>query len=630
MNLKDFFRRKAPSVDGMEQAPSSVIDTSTLPIGREQIAEAYHLLNKYKSGKANLENKIIDNQKWYRARHWDEVGSADDEIKHASAWLFNILSNKHASYMDNFPSCNVLPRELTDQGEAEALSAVIPVVLDGCNFEKTYDEVNNYKGITGTGCYAVYWDNDLHNGLGDINVKMVDLLTLFWEPGITDIQKSRNVFHVELCDNDLLKERYPELEGKLGGGAFNIAEYRYDDTVDTSNKSAVIDWYYKKKSGTKDVLHYCKFVGNTVLFATENEPEYAEVGWYDDGKYPFVFDVLFPVPGSPAGFGFVDIGKDTQKYIDLMGASILENALWSASPRYFVPTAGDVNEAEFLDRKRSLVHYAGQGDGIVPVRTNPLPGICYEVYQGKIDELKETTGTRDVNTGGASGVTAASAIAALQEAGSKLDRDDIKAAYRAFKEIVIMVIERIRQFYDEARWFRILGPDGGYKFIQYSNERLKMEPNRFDENGKPISFKMPFFDVEVVPQKASAYSKLSQNELALEFYRLGMFDPSRSDMAIAALEMMDFDRKSFVVKKVSENGTMMDMIMMLQQQMVGMQAELDRVRGTQLAPQMAASMQGGGAPSAPVGGEAHLSEEAKESSVTANARKRVAESTSPV
>lgn len=604
MNLKDIFRKRAPGVEGTEQAPASVIDTTVLPIGKEQIAEAYHLLNKYKAGKANLEKKIIENQDWYKARHWEHVGSADDEIQPASAWLFNVLANKHASAMDNIPSASILPREEMDTGEAEALSAVIPVILDGCGFEKTYDTAVNYKDITGAACYSVLWNNDLHNGLGDVDVKMIDLLKIFWEPGITDIQQSRNVFHVELCDNDLLVQMYPQLENNLNGGGFNIAEYRYDDTIDTSNKSAVIDWYYKKKNGTKDILHFVKFVGNTVLFATENDPEYAD-GWYHDGRYPFEFDVLFPIPGSPAGFGYVDIGKGTQQYIDLLGQSILENALWTGPPRYLAPIAGDVNEKEFADRKKFLVHYSGNGDGIMPIKTNPLPSMCYEVYQGKIDELKETTGNRDVNTGGStSGVTAASAIAALQEAGSKLDRDDIKASYRAFKGIVLMIIERIRQFYDEARWFRVLGPEGTYRFIQYSNANIRMNAVRFDENGNPISYKMPFFDVEVTAERASAYSKMANNELALQFYQLGFFNPQMYIQAQACLEMMDFDRKSFVMKKIGENGMAYQMMM---QQMAA------------VAPEPIAG-----------GEEVHLSEGAKESSVTANARKRVAESTAPV
>lgn len=629
MSLKDIFKRNKPlDGAGLEGIPSTS-EPKEAKINASRITEAYHLLNEYKRGKANLEQKIKDNEEWYRVRHWQHLKGGGGDVEPSSAWLFNSLANKHASAMDNFPSPVVLPREERDRGEAEALSHVLPVALDHCDFEETYDSAYFAKLKTGAACYGVFWDQSMHNGLGDINVRHIDGLNLFWEPGITDIQKSANIFHVELCSNDVLEERYPSLHGKLGSKGLQVTEYNYDDQVNTSDKSAVVDWYYKKRVGSKDVLHYCKFVGETVLFATENEPENYPDGWYIDGMYPFVIDVLYHIPGSIWGFGYIDIGKNPQKYIDQMGKVILENGFANATVKHFVPTAGDVNEEEFLDRTKPLVHYSGSGDGIVPVRTSPLSGIYYDIYQGKIDELKETTGNRDVNTGGsASGVTAASAIAALQEAGSRLDRADIRSTYRAFRKVILMCIERIRQFYDLPRWFRIVGADGSPEFIQYANENLAMRPVRF-ENGQPTEYRMPYFDVEISAEKQSPYSRLSQNELALQFYNLGFFNPQMADQALACLEMMDFDRKSFVTKKISENGTLYDQLMMMQQQMIGMQATIDRLSGTSLAPEMAASM--GGAAPAPVGGEApKLSAEAKESPVTQKARQRVAEATTPV
>lgn len=603
MSIKDLFRKKASPVDGMEQAPEEMVIETAKPrvIDSTRLRDAYRILNEYKQGKKNLEKKIIDNEKWFQVRHWECLSDEKHEVEPASGWLFNSLANKHASAMDNFPTCSVLPREVQDTADAEALSAIIPVVLDQCNFEETYDEANHYKGRVGACCYGVFWNNELLNGLGNVDIKSIDLLSLFWEPGIKDIQKSRNIFHVEMCDNDVLEEMYPSLEGKLGGGGFTLTQYYHDETIDTSKKTAVIDWYYKKRVGTRTVLHYCKFVGEEVLFATENEEGY-EDGWYEDGKYPFVIDRLFPLPNSIAGFGYIDISKNTQTYIDRLGQAMLENALANATPRHFVPVGGNVNEEEFLDRNKPLVHYTGNGQGIIPVQANSLSGVYYDIYLGKIEEIKETSGNRDVSNGGStSGVTAASAIAAMQEAGAKLDRDDIKASFRAYKEIILMCIERIRQFYDIPRYFRILGANGAQKFIEYSNESILMQPTRY-ENGEAVSYRMPYFDVEIVPAKKSSYSRLSQNELILQFYNLGFFDPARYTMALAALEMMDFDNKALVMQKVFDNG-------MMYQQMMAM------------TPAM-------GAP-APESGEVELNEGA-ESSVTENARKRVAESTNPV
>ena len=121
-------------------------------------------------------------------------------------------------------SPNVLPREEGDKGEAEMLTSIIPVILDQNDFEETYDEVWGYKLKSGTGVYGVFWDSSKLNGLGDISIKKIDLINLFWQSGITDIQDSRNVFHVELADNDVLLGQYPQLMGKLSTATIDIAK----------------------------------------------------------------------------------------------------------------------------------------------------------------------------------------------------------------------------------------------------------------------------------------------------------------------------------------------------------------------------------------------------------------------
>ena len=417
-------------------------------IGKEQVQAAQLTLNRYKEGKANLERRIVDNEQWYKLRHWECLRDKKEDVQPTSAWLFNCIANKHADAMDNFPSPNILPREESDKGEAEMLTSIVPVILDQCDFEQTYSDVQNYKLKNGTGIYGAFWDKTKLNGLGDVSIRKVDIINLFWESGITDIQKSRHLFHVELADNDLLLGAYPQLQGKLGNATMDITKYIYDDSVDTNNKSVVVDWYYKKQAGGRTVLHYCKYVNNEVLFATENDPNYAERGWYDHGLYPFVFDTLFPTEGTPAGFGYIDVGKDSQAYIDRGNKAIMKNMLANASPRHFIRTDGSVNEEEYADSTKDFIHVDGNlgQDSILPVQGKPLNDIYVQVLVNKVDELKETTGNRDISTGGTtSGVTAASAIAAMQEAGSKLSRDNNKASYRAFRKLCLMVIELIRQ-----------------------------------------------------------------------------------------------------------------------------------------------------------------------------------------
>ena len=602
----------SPAVAGVQDGFSAL----AARIGVEQIREANNTLQKYKQGKANLEQRIIDNEQWYKLRHWECMRDKKQQVQPTSAWLFNSLANKHADAMDNFPSPNILPREEGDKAEAEMLSSIIPVILEQNDFEETYDNVQDYRLKSGTGVYGIFWDNEKMNGLGDISILKADLINLFWEPGITDIQRSRHLFHVELADNDLLEQEYPQLRGKLSSSSIDLSKYVYDDTVDTSTKSAVVDWYYKKRQNGRNVLHYCKYVNDVVLYATENDPEMAERGWYDHGQYPFVFDPLFSMEGTPCGFGYIDVGKDTQAYIDRANQAIMQNMLSNAKPRHFIRSDGSVNEAEYADTTKDFIHVDGSlgQDSILPVQGKPLNNVYIEVLHDKIDELKETTGNRDISTGGTtSGVTAASAIAAMQEAGSKLSRDSNKASYRAFRKVVLMVIELIRQFYDLPRCFRIMGENGTARFVEYSNANLQPQMQGI-EMGVDMGYRLPLFDVEITAQKASPYSKMSQNELALQFFGAGFFNPQMSDQALACLEMMDFDRKQGIMQRIAQNGMMYKAAMMMMQQQMAPGVAGGTEESAEETVEKTEALGGDG------GGEA---------ANTKKARQRVADSTSP-
>ena len=565
------------------------------------VKQAQQTLLDYKKGKANLDARIRENERWYKLRHWEMAHRSKNEgdPEPTSAWLFNSLANKHADAMDNFPEPAVLPREESDRQTAQVLSGVLPVVLEQQHFEDVYDKHWWRKLRTGTGVYGVFWDKNLMNGLGDVVVKDIDLLSLYWEPGVDDIQNSPNVFYTTLVDNDALKAAYPQMEGKLGD-AVDQAQYIHDESIDTSKKSVVVDWYYKRRDGTRTVLHYCKFVGNEILYSSEETelekrrqaeieaqaagvpaPESLAEGFYRHGLYPFVFDTLFPVEDSPVGFGWLDVCKDPQLYIDKLGQSILKSAVIGSRRRYFSRADGGVNEQEYADLSKDFVHYQGgdPSESIMPIETPPLNAVYVNVLQSKVDELKETSGNRDFSQGGTSGgVSAASAIAALQEAGSKLSRDMIRASYRAFERVCNLVIELIRQFYEEPRTFRITGAYGAEEFATLTNRQMMMQPQG-QAFGVDLGAREPVYDIKVRAQKRNAFSTLAQNEMAKEFFAAGFFNPQLSDQALACIEMMDFEGKQQVEQRIRQNGGMYQQMMQMQQQMAQMSEIINGLTG---------------------------------------------------
>ena len=489
----------------------------------------------------------------------------------------------------------MLPRERSDEGSARILSSVLPVVLEQNEFEDTYSAAWWEKLKHGTAAYGIFWNSEKENGLGDIEVVGLDLLNLFWEPGVTDIQKSANLFITELQDVEELERQYPEFQGKFGD-AVEVKEYVYDDSVDNSDKRVVVDWYYKVLTpGGRTVVHYVKFCGDCLLYASENEDAYRERGYYDHGLYPVVLDVLFPEKGTPAGFGYVAVCKDPQLYIDRLSANIMESSLMATKKRFFVSESTAVNEEEFLDWNNPLVRVEGElGDArIQEISVSGIGSLPVEVMQMKIDEMKETAANRDVSSGGTrGGVTAASAITALQEAGNKVSRDMISASYRAFTGVARQCIELMRQFYDEERTFRVTGQSGEYQFVEFSNRNIQAQPTGVGADGGEL-IRVPVFDLKIKAQKSNPFSRIEQNSRAQELYGAGFFEPEKAQASLIALEMMDFEGIDKVREQVREGQTLLSMLREAQQQAQQAQQQLMQYQ----------RMMQGGAPAGPGTGD---------------------------
>ena len=553
-------------------------ETMILPVDEKRLAEFTGILQKYKAGKASVERRTVASENWWKLRNSAEERKSTEGqggFQAASGWLHNVIVSKHADAMDAYPEPAILPREPDDRQEARILAKILPVILEQNGFEKTYSAAMWQKLKTGTGIYKVFWDPEKSGGLGDIAIERVDLLNVFWEPGVENIQESRYFFHTRLEDNEELCERYPQLQGKLKHTGFAATRFATDDSVPADGKSTVIEVYYKKRAGSGKVLHYARYVGSTVLESTENAEalqaqeagEEMGRGLYDHGLYPFVFDSLFPVEGSPCGYGFIDLCRNSQTQIDLMQTAFLKNTMVGATPRYFQRVDGAVNEEEFLNLANPIVHVNGNlgEDSLRMVDYRPLSGHYLNMRTSLINELRETSGNTETSAGLANaGVTAASAIAALQEASGKGSRDAMRASYRVYGEIISLCIELIRQFYELPRQFRITGRLGTEDFVAYNNSGLK--PQTQGSFGQiDLGLRQPVFDVRVIPAKSSAYTRLTQNELALQFYQLGFFAQEQSDQALACMSMMEFEGKDELMQRLAANGTMQRELALYQQ-----------------------------------------------------------------
>ena len=544
----------------------------------DKIQEILQVLREYKDGKSTIDRKATENQEWWRLRHWNvlqgktEAGKANIEV--GSGWAVNSILNKHADIMDSFPKPNVLAREADDEDEANILSKILPSIEEHTDAEYVYSQAGYDFLIDGTAVTAVLWDTMAHDGMGDIKKTNIDIHNIFWQPGIEDIQDSKYFFHVSVADVRDIKLQFPEIADKIGGGRQGfITEYVHDDNINKLNDIEVINVYYKKLEMRsvivnidaqtmaqhivpREILHMAIIIGDQCVFCSEDYPQYDD-GFYKHGKYPFVFRRCFTVKDSPCGFGYLDIMKNPQRDIDKLDQAIVKNTMMKAKPRWWVKKNADINKDAFADWNEEIVE-VGSGDlgaSVQQMDVDTLPSIVETHLEQKINELKEISGNRDFSQGStASGVTAASAIAALQEAGSKLSRDINKAMYRGSRDEFYLEIELIRQFYTEPRTFRVDDGTGRYNYLDYSNINIVPQDITTPEGTR---HKQSIFDLQISAEKQSPFSRASQNETAKELYQMGLFAPDNATPALVCLDMMDFEGKEKIKQQIQQNDSFM-------------------------------------------------------------------------
>lgn len=575
------------------------------PIGEEEVMKARSIMQQYFNNKKLFDERYKQNFDTYNLLYNDNNGDrqyykdSDGEIheqiikKSIGGQTLNVILNKHADAMDNYPEPIFLPRSADDEVTAQQLNSVVPCILDRNRFQKTYDECWTDKLVGGACCYGISWDAQAENGLGDIRIDRVNILNIAWAPYVEDIQESPHFFCVAYEEIEDLKEAYPDELKEVSTEDLGLSEFRtYQSESETKGKAAVIDWYYKKGGS----VHLVKFVGRHILFASENEPKRYPNGLYNHGKYPFVIGALFPLRRTPVGFSFIDICRAPQENLDNLKRDILKNIKVNSQTRNLVSRSAMINIQDLADINKEFVEADGMnlGQMMYPLDTKDIAPGALSMYQALVDEIKTTTGTNDASNGAsAAGVTSGSAIAALQEAGGKISRDINKGGFREFESICVIILELIRQFYIPARWFRIIGEDKKADYKEFSNEGLlpkQVTPEGLEELDEPFE-RLPVFDIKVKAQRANPFTTAANNQMMIDMYNMGAFAPENADAALVMLECMSFEGKDKVVEMIKQNSQTAAAMQQMAQQLQMSQAMVAEQAAQGVTPQTAAPLQ---------------------------------------
>lgn len=492
--------------------------------------------------------------------------------------LNSCIDNAIADQVDNMPEARMAPEREETAKSSEELTDIVSYVLYHAGWPGQYQKIMEDAIVTGTGIAQVFWDDDLEDGEGMVNVSMWHPEDFYPDPRYENLQDGRGCFKVTRTTVAWVEEHYPDAKGYVGGDRYNTDYEAQPDVPDGDIETTLLEFWYKRYDAKKRKtrVHMALLAGRALLFSSEtgygaeNKDEYKE-GVYAHGMYPFVMFKYRDVFRKPFGTGMIHDYKDTQHAIDRCLKFIDDNARQSSKQKHFVRRGSGINIDDIANYDKEIVEWDGSDirEVLQTVQANPLNGQVYQIMQYMVDTMKQDSGQNQFSRGeGGLGVTAASAIQSLIEAGGKLTRWHTEQFKDAFREMIEQVIWVLSEYMKSGRKLRIVG---GWDNTENMDGKF-IELYAADYEGDKL--KKPAYSVRVQVQKNNPLQNQAHNEFVQQVAQVCAQYGTPMEPSVIVRLMRDVPNKTAVLKAITENGTMHQQMQQMQAQIQQMQQQI--------------------------------------------------------
>lgn len=467
--------------------------------------------------------------------------------------LRSTINNCVADQMDNMPEALLAPERPGLEGVATDLTDVVHYIMGRNHYEDIHRLRAEDFFVAGTAVTQVTWDETMDYGHGDVAVIRWPVEAMIWDPYVNDIQEGRAVMKCSWHPHSWFEEHYPDKARFVGSDEAqhrNIGKPDAQEELSSyENDQAMLIEYWWRTFDAKSrryKINVAYVAGYCLLDKVENV--------YKHGRYPFRFDAYSSVEGSPAGVGLVEELTPMMRYVNRYARYIDENLRMSAKTRMLIRKDSGVDVEALANWDSNII----TGDNIDPnyiqwLQSKPLNGVVVQQMLQYQTDIKQDSGQNQFMRGEtAGGITAASAISALQEAGGKLTRSHTNILNQGFREIVEQMIWLVAQFYDEDKERMITGADGKSHQVLLNGEHLMgldqmnlpsedelmgMIPPGFDGDPQELMTKLrrtaqrklakrkreffaPPYTVDVQVQRRNPLRVQAQNDLFIQAYTM--------------------------------------------------------------------------------------------------------------
>lgn len=436
--------------------------------------------------------------------------------------LGSCVDNMIADQMDNLPEAVMLPEREETARSAEEMDDVVSFVLYRAGWPGKYQTLMEDAIVTGTGVAQVFWDEDMEDGEGMVNVLAWHPEDFYSDPMYEDMQDGRGCFKATRTSVAWVEQHYPQAKGYVTGDEYAKEEADDRQTPEGDTRVTLLEFWYKQyDAATKRThVHMAQVAGRALLFSTETgygaERTYPE-GLYAHGEYPFVLYKYRDAWRKPFGTGLIHDYYDTQTAIDRYAKYIDDNARESSVQRHFIRRGSGVNPDDVADMRKTIIEWEGNDirEVMQTVQAEPINGQVYEMMRYLADTMKQDCGQNQFTRGeGGLNVTAGTAIHYLQEAGGKITRWHSERFKDAFRKMVEQILWVLSEYMEPGRKMRIIG---GWNSSGGMRERI-IELVAPDRRGGALP--RPAYTVRVQVQRGNPNQIQTDNEFLMQAVKI--------------------------------------------------------------------------------------------------------------
>lgn len=496
--------------------------------------------------------------------------------------LRSTLVNCIADQMDNMPEARMIPERSDLVRVADDLTDITGHVMERNEYERLHRERVEDFFVTGTSVTQIVWDDDMQGtgeSRGDVALLRWPIESFYWDPVCDDIQDGRAVYKASWKPQSWFAEHYPDTAPYVGTGPYESTVSKPDTMYRIGGDEDVVlllEYWYRTYDAKKRryAVHMALVAGNALLECSERD--YPK-GLYSHGLYPFVLDVYTRIEGSPVGNGIMWEFGNMQRYVNRYAQYIDANARAASKMRLLVRKDADINNNDLMDWNVNVIEGKNIDDMAVRwFQSSPLSGLVNVQMRQFQDDIKMDSGQNQFTRGeGGSGVTAASAITALQEAGGKTARMRTASLHAGFKRIAEQVLWLISQFYDKERRIILRGLEaqtGTEREVAISTSRI------YGENGKKAgSLPPPPYTVRIQVQRRNPMRIQAENEMLLQMYAMAAQGGTPIPLPVIA-QMLHFDGKDKIMPMLQQADQTAQQMQMLAQQNEQLQVQLQQTQ----------------------------------------------------